>query len=120
MDFQWIAGMPRLRHGKAQMEKAKERVRKQAEQIEKQKEAADQRYAESMGRPSPTKVKGAADKETMDKIRQIGNTIHKSIEIETDTPALHEDKKMPILDLKVWAEIREDEEGKKTSKRMQG
>ena len=56
------------------------------------------------------------DKETMEKIRKIGNTIHKSIEIETDTPALHEDKKMPILDLKVWAEIREDEEGKKTSK----
>ena len=56
------------------------------------------------------------DKEIMEKIRQIGNSIHKSIEIEVDTPANHKDKKMPILDLKMWKEIREDKEGKKCSK----
>ena len=56
------------------------------------------------------------DKEIMEKIRQIGNKIHKSIEIEVDTPAQHKDKKMPILDLKMWKEIREDIDGRKYSK----
>ena len=40
------------------------------------------------------------DKAIMDKIREIGNSIHKSIEITTDTPSEHSDKKMPVLDLK--------------------
>ena len=52
----------------------------------------------------------------MEIIRKTGNEIHKSIEIETDTTALHEDKKIPILDLKVWTETRKEAEGKITSK----
>ena len=56
------------------------------------------------------------DQRIMDKIREIGNTIHKSIELETDTPSKHKDKKMPVLDLKVWDETRKDENGNMTSK----
>ena len=56
------------------------------------------------------------DKEIMEKVRQIGNKIHKSIEIEVDTPAQYPDKKMPILDIKAWTETRENEEGRKSSK----
>ena len=35
-------------------------------------------------------------------IKVIGNSIHESIQLETDCPENHEDKKLPILDLKVW------------------
>ena len=52
----------------------------------------------------------------MDKIKQIANEIHRSIEIETDTPAMHDDKKQPILDLKVWQETRKQPDGTLTSK----
>lgn len=48
------------------------------------------------------------DQQIMDKIREIGNTIHKSIELETDTQAKHKERKMPVLDLKVWDETRKD------------
>ena len=56
------------------------------------------------------------DLEIIERIRQIGNSIHKSIEIETDTPAQHEDKKQPILDLKVWSETRKEKDGSISSK----
>ena len=56
------------------------------------------------------------DIEIMDKIRQIANGIHRSIEVETDTPAMHDDKKQPILDLKVWQETRKQPDGSPTSK----
>ena len=44
------------------------------------------------------------EKTIMEKVREIGNTIHSNIEIEVDYPEKHEDKKMPLLDLKVWVE----------------
>ena len=56
------------------------------------------------------------DLQIMEKIRKIGNEIHKSIEIETDTPAMHEDNKQPILDLKVWPETRKEQDGRICSK----
>ena len=56
------------------------------------------------------------DKNIMDKVRQIANSIHESIQIETDTPAQNKDKKMPILDIKAWTETRTDKDGNKTSK----
>ena len=56
------------------------------------------------------------DLEIMDKIRQIGNSIHPSIQLETDTPVQHEDKKIPMLDLKVWSEIRKEKDGSLSSK----
>ena len=40
----------------------------------------------------------------MEKVRQIGNNIHPSIQLEVDYPSKHNDNKMPILDLKVWVE----------------
>ena len=43
---------------------------------------------------------------TMEKVRTIGGTIHNSIKLQTDTPLLHKEKKMPILDLHVWCEKR--------------
>ena len=41
-------------------------------------------------------------------IKVIGNSIHESIQLETDCPENHEDKKLPILDLKVWLKQRND------------
>ena len=40
--------------------------------------------------------------EIMEKIKMIGNKIHKSIQLESDHPTRNEDGKVPILDLKVW------------------
>ena len=42
----------------------------------------------------------------MEKVKTLGGTIHDSIKLQVDTPLLHTDKKMPILDLKVWCEKR--------------
>ena len=56
------------------------------------------------------------DLEIKDKISQIGNSIHPSIQLETDTPVLHEDKKIPMLDLKVWSEIRKEKDGSLSGK----
>ena len=45
----------------------------------------------------------------MELIRQVGDDIHPSIKLEVDYPSKHPDKKLPILDLKVWVEQRERE-----------
>lgn len=37
-------------------------------------------------------------------IKDIANSISPCIEVEIDCPSLHENKKMPILDLEVWVE----------------
>ena len=34
----------------------------------------------------------------------IGNTIDPSIQLEFDAPSMHQDGKLPILDIKVWVE----------------
>ena len=56
----------------------------------------------------PTLEEGGKDKDddkrTFDIIKQIGNSIHRSIQLEVDVPSSHDDKKIPILDLKVWVE----------------
>ena len=46
----------------------------------------------------------AKEKETiiMEKLKRIGNSIHPSIQLEADYPTLHEDQKLPILDVKMW------------------
>ena len=46
------------------------------------------------------------EKETLEKVKRIGDKIHSSIQLEADYPAKYEDKKVPILDLKVW--VNED------------
>ena len=50
------------------------------------------------------------EKMLMNKIKQIGNSIHQSIQLEMDCPALHDDRKLPMLDIKIWTE-REKEDG---------
>ena len=42
------------------------------------------------------------DEMCMELLKEVGNSIHKSIQIEVDYPSRHEDNLMPILDLKVW------------------
>ena len=51
----------------------------------------------------------AGDKRTMMVVKEIGNSIHPSIQLEIDYPSNHSDKKMPSLDLKVWVETKEGE-----------
>ena len=43
----------------------------------------------------------AADKRTMEIIKTVGNSLHPSIQLETDYPSNYEDGMMPSLDLKV-------------------
>ena len=50
---------------------------------------------------------GSLDAHWMSKVKDWGNQIHQSIGIKVDYPSLHEDLKMPILDLKVWIKERE-------------
>ena len=49
------------------------------------------------------------DERTMMLIKQIGNDIHPSTQLEVDYPSKHHDGKLPILDLKVWIETKEKE-----------
>ena len=42
------------------------------------------------------------DAAIMQEVKQIAETIHRSIQVTVDCPAYHDDKKVPILDLKVW------------------
>ena len=48
------------------------------------------------------------EKEVWQSIRDEGNKIHESIQLEEDYPSNYPDKKVPILDIKVWV----NEEGK--------
>ena len=43
-----------------------------------------------------------ADEHTMTQVQQMGNGVHRSIELTFDCPSRNADRKMPILDLKVW------------------
>ena len=49
----------------------------------------------------------SGDKRTMEMVKQIGNEIHPSIQLEIDYPSNYEDNKMPILDLKAWVETKD-------------
>ena len=42
------------------------------------------------------------DEITFEFIKTVGNSIHRSIQLEVDVPSNYEDGKLPILDLKVW------------------
>ena len=48
-----------------------------------------------------------ADARTMLILQSVGNDIHPSIQVEVDYPSRYVDRKMPILDLKVWPEDTE-------------
>ena len=45
---------------------------------------------------------GPEDEKNMRMVQRIANGIHKSIEVTADYPSRNEDKKVPILDLRVW------------------
>ena len=47
------------------------------------------------------------DKRAMLLFQEVGNSIHKSIQVEIEVASKFADRKMPILDLKVWIEVRE-------------
>ena len=47
------------------------------------------------------------DEVTMELLLEVGNSIHKSIQLTTDFPTKNRDKKLPILDLKVWTKKNE-------------
>ena len=49
------------------------------------------------------------DKRMVEVVKDIGNSIHPSIQFDVDYPSNYEDGKMPLLDLKVW--IQEDDDG---------
>ena len=43
-------------------------------------------------------------------MKEIGNSIHESIQLEADYPELHTDKKLPLLDIKMWIEEHKTED----------
>ena len=46
----------------------------------------------------------AKEEEVWNHIRETGNQIHQSIQLEADFPANYDEQKVPILDIKVWIE----------------
>ena len=50
---------------------------------------------------------GEKEKETANKVKELGDTIDESIVVETDCPSNHADNKLPLLDLKVWLEKKD-------------
>ena len=42
----------------------------------------------------------------MELLKEVGNSIHSSVQIEVDYPSRHDDNLMPILDLKVWIDSK--------------
>ena len=59
-----------------------------------------------------TEKEKASDKRTFDIIKEIGNSIHRSIQLVKDVPSENDDKKIPILDLKVSTKEIMTEKGK--------
>ena len=46
----------------------------------------------------------AREEEVWNYIKDAGNEIHQSIQLEADYPAKYEERKVPILDIKVWVD----------------
>ena len=68
-----------------------------------------------METPQPTNETMNDDEQAIEIIKQIGNNIHPSIQLETDCPSKHSDSKLPLLDIKIWIEKKEDGESDTTS-----
>ena len=45
-----------------------------------------------------------AEERTMERIKVIANSMHKSIQVKVDYPSKHQNKRMPILDTEMWLE----------------
>ena len=54
-----------------------------------------------------------ADERTIERIREVGESIHRSIRLTKEVPSEKEDKKLPVLDLKTGIEEVEEEGTKK-------
>ena len=50
------------------------------------------------------------DERGMNRLQEIGNSIMPSIQIEVEYPSKYTEKKMPVLDIKVWVERQQNEE----------
>ena len=61
------------------------------------------RYVDDINMVIETKEE-AREEEVWKHIRETGNKIHQSIQLEADFPANHDEQKVPILDIKVWIE----------------
>ena len=51
----------------------------------------------------------SSDQRTMLLIKELGDDIHSSIQLDVDYPSKQRDRKLPFLDLKAWLETREKE-----------
>ena len=56
---------------------------------------------------------------TMAELRKMADTIHLMIQLEEDHQFNHHDRKLPILDIKVWVTELEEEEEKRAKLRWQ-
>ena len=56
---------------------------------------------------------------TMSELRKMADTIHPMIQLEEDHRFNHQDRKLPILDIKVWVIELEEEEQKRAKLRWQ-
>ena len=48
--------------------------------------------------------KEVTEEELWKRVREIGDSIHNSIQLEADYPSRYPDQKVPILDIKVWVD----------------
>ena len=53
----------------------------------------------------------AEDKRMMIEVQKMANSLEKDIQLTIDVPSNYEDKKLPVLDLKMWTEDRKNENG---------
>ena len=47
-----------------------------------------------------------SDVQALERILEIGNRIHHSLQLTGDAPSLHSYNKMPTLDLGIWTDVR--------------
>ncbi len=80
-------------------------VEEGARYIDGRKVVTEEGLAEDRGIP--------IDRRTFEFLKTVGNDIHPSIQLEVDVPSNHTDGKLPILDLKVWIEEIQTDEGVK-------
>ena len=53
------------------------------------------------------------ERRMMREVQKMANSLQEDIQLTVDIPEDHEDKKLPVLDLRMWVEDRVGEEGEK-------
>ena len=53
--------------------------------------------------------------QTRERVMSIGNRIHASIQLTGDAASMHENSRLPTLDLAIWSEERTQEDDNKAS-----